>query len=140
MQLAWRPLEERETDHELIWLSVSFASLGLAAIWFALRLPWPLCPFHALTGHPCVTCGATRSAIALSHGQFFTAWQWNPLAFLFYGAWSIFNAYALAVLVMRAPRLRIARLSAGEKKFGRVFFATLLVLNWIYLLGHRANF
>ncbi|MEP6699379.1 MAG: DUF2752 domain-containing protein [Verrucomicrobiota bacterium] len=140
MQLVWRPLAEREPDHELIWLSVTLVSLGLASIWFALRLPWPVCPFLSLTGSPCATCGATRSAIALLQGQFFTAWKWNPLAFLFYCAWSIFSAYALAVLATRAPRLRIKRLTAGEKKLGRLFFVALFVLNWIYLLDHRAQF
>ena len=134
MQLLWRPIEPRETDHELIWLSVSLVSLGLAAVWFALRLPWPVCLFHALTGHPCVTCGATRSAIAFFHGQFFAAWNWNPLAFLFYCALSIFDAYAFVVLVTRAPRLRITHATATEKNFVRVAVVVLLAMNWIYLL------
>src|SRR5207237_9447504 len=119
MQILRRPLAPDETNHELLWLSVSSGGLALAATWLALKLPWPICSFHALTGHPCLTCGATRSAVAFFHGQFLAALQWNPLAFLFYCALSIFNVYALAVIIMHAPRLRIARVTASERKFIR---------------------
>ena len=106
----------------------------MAATWLALKLPWPICLFHALTGHPCLTCGATRSAVAFFHAHFLVAFQWNPLAFLFYCALSIFNLYALAVIVTRAPRVRIAELTASERKFIRGAIIALFALNWIYLL------
>ena len=134
MQIARRLLAPGETDHELIWLSVSLGGLALAATWFTLHLPWPICLFRAITGHPCATCGATRSAIAFFHGEFFIAWKWNPLAFLFYCALSIFDAYAFVVLVTRAPRLRATQLRPAEKRFLRAFVVTLLAVNWIYLL------
>ncbi len=140
MHIAWRPLAPRETDHELIWLGVSLGGLVLATTWLALHLPWPICLFHALTGHPCATCGATRSAIAFFHAQFFTAWNWNPLAFLFYCALSIFDAYAFVVLITRAPRLRIAQLTRSEKKFIRVSVVSLFAVNWIYLLTCSRSF
>src|SRR5437870_13165038 len=119
MQIIRRPLAPGETNHELLWLTVSSSGLALAATWLALKLPWPICLFHALSGRPCLTCGATRSAVAFFHGQFLAAIQWNPLAFLFYSALSIFNIYALAVLLIGAPRLRIVQLTASEKKFVR---------------------
>src|SRR5205809_4106754 len=134
MQIVRRPLAPGETNHELLWLSVSSGGLALAATWLALKLPWPICLFHALTGHPCLACGATRSAVAFFHAQFFAALQWNPLVFLFYCALSIFNVYALAVIIMRAPRLRIVRLTPGERKFVRCSAVALLALNWAYLL------
>jgi Protein of unknown function (DUF2752) len=134
MQLVWRPLAPRETDHELVWLGVSSVGLALAASWFALKLPWPICLFHALTGRPCLTCGATRSAIAFFHGYLLTALKWNPLAFLCYCAFSLFNVYAFATTVMRTPRLRIVRLGPSERKSLRGFAIALLALNWAYLL------
>jgi Protein of unknown function (DUF2752) len=134
MQICWRRVAFRETDHELLWLSVSLTSLAAAAAWFALRLPWPQCVFHALTGHPCVTCGATRSALQFFHGHFFDALQWNPLVFVVLCGVSIFDAYAAIVLLMHAPRLRIAHITAVEKNFVRILLVALLALNWIYLL------
>jgi hypothetical protein len=140
MQIARRPLAPKETDHEFLWLAVSLGGLAAAVLWFALRLPWPVCLFHAVTGHPCATCGATRSAIAFFHGQLFVAWKWNPLAFLVYCSLSIFDAYAFFVLITRTPRLRITKLTAREKNFMRVFVVALLALNWLYLLSQSPNF
>ena len=118
MQLRLRQLDPGETDHELIWLTVSVASIGLAATWFVLGLPWPRCLFHDLTGRPCVTCGMTRSAIQFFHGHFLPAFQWNPLVFAALCGLSVFNAYALIVLVTRTPRLRIA-FSTNAKRNSR---------------------
>jgi hypothetical protein len=136
MQLLRRPLAPGETDHELIWLTVSLASLGLATTWFAFGLPWPHCLFHDLTGRPCLTCGMTRSAIQFFHGHFFAAFQWNPLVFAALCGLSIFNAYAFLVLATRAPRLRIALWTRAEKKYAQIIVITALILNWAYLLLH----
>src|SRR5438105_3419877 len=135
MQISRRQLAPAEVDHELVWLSVSLGSLAFAALWFALRLPWPHCLFLTITGHPCVTCGATRSAIAFFHFDFWSAWKWNPLVFLFLSGLSIFDAYAFAVLVIRAPRVRIVQLAPAEKMFVRVAAIIVLFSNWIYLLS-----
>ena len=134
MQIVARRLDRSEIDHELIWLSVSVASLGLAATWFVLGLPWPRCIFHDLTGRPCMTCGMTRSAIQFFHGHFLGAIQWNPLVFATLCGSSVFNAYAFIVLVTRAPRLRIALWTRAEKKYARIIVITALALNWVYLL------
>ncbi len=134
MKLSWRCLTARETDHELLWLSISLASLAGAATWFGLHLPWPICVFHAITGHPCATCGATRSAIAFFHADFFRAWRWNPLALVFFCGVTAFDVYASIVLVMRAPRLRIMQLTSTEKSITRIGVVSLVALNWIYLL------
>jgi hypothetical protein len=135
MQLTRRRLGPNELDHELIWLTVSLGSLALAAGWFALRLPRPHCMFLAVTGHPCLTCGATRSTIAFFHADFWSAWKWNPLVFLFLSGLSIFDLYAFAVLVIRGPRLRIVRFTPAEKRFLRLLAVILLLSNWIYLLS-----
>src|SRR5213595_139768 len=140
MQLCRRHLAFGETDHELIWLSVSLLSLTSAAAWFAIGLPWPRCLFHDLTGLPCVTCGATRSAISFFHGHFLAALQWNPLVFAALCGLSIFNLYGFVVLVTRVPRLRLANLTRREKSVSRYLTVALLALNWIYLLAHWRDF
>jgi len=140
VQLSRRSLLPGEIDHELVWLSVSLGSFAVAALWFALRLPWPRCIFHDLTGLPCLTCGATRAAIQFFHGNFGRAWKWNPLIFVGLSAISLFDIYAALVLGTRAPRLRISQLTDKERNFVRVLVIAALLLNWIYLLGHSRNF
>lgn len=139
MQLVRRPLAPSETDYEFIWLLVCVGGFAVAAIWLELTLPWPICLFHAITGHPCATCGATRSAIAFFHGHFLSALKWNPLAFVAYCAIVIFNVYALAVLIARAPRLRLLNFAPAEKNILRATAVALVLGNWIYLLMTNAR-
>ncbi len=139
MQVSCRRVGPNETDHELLWLSVSLGSLGVAAGWFALGLPWPRCVFHELTGLPCVTCGMTRSAIQFFHWHFLAAWKWNPLVFALLCGVTAFDVYAFFALVTRAPRLRVA-FRQKEKKYARMILITALALNWMYLLSHYRNF
>jgi hypothetical protein len=139
MRVTARPLTPGEIDYELITLAASLGGLGLAAAWLALGLPWPVCVFHALTGQPCLSCGMTRSAIAFFHAHFFTAWKWNPLAFAVYSSVAIIDAYAFAVLVTRAPRLR-ASFTASEKSVARGIVIAAILVNWVYLLAHAGMF
>jgi hypothetical protein len=139
MQLCARRPIPGEIDHELVWLSVSASSVGLAAAWLAIGLPWPVCAFHELTGLPCVTCGMTRCAIQFFHGHFLAALKWNPLIFALLCSAIAFDVYALLVLVKRTPRLRI-KFGQAEKKCARVIVVIALGLNWCYLLSHWRDF
>ena len=140
MRLVWCRPSAHGTDHELIWFAVSAAFIAGAAVWLGLALPWPKCAFLAVTGLPCATCGATRSMIALLHGNFFGALRWNPLAFFGLGGLVIFDLYAAIVLAGQTARLRIVDWTATEKNVVRIALISLLVLNWIYLLAHRDRF
>jgi hypothetical protein len=140
MQVSCRHLGSNETDHELIWLTVSLASLGIAALWFWLGLPWPRCVFNELTGLPCVTCGMTRSGIEFFHGRFLAALKWNPLVFAFLCGVTAFDVYAFAVVTTRAARFRIVFRSQAEKQYARRIVIAALALNWIYLLSHWGDF
>ena len=140
MRLLWRRRFVPETDHELIWLAVSIASIAGGAAWLAMALPWPRCPFLAITGLPCVTCGATRSAMAFLRGDFLSALRWNPLAFVAFCGLLAFDLYSAIVLAGRMPRLRIVDWTITEKNVARIAVISLLALNWIYLLAHRDRF
>ena len=140
MQFSVRRLAPGELDHELIWLSASVLSLGFAAAWLTIGLPWPRCMFHELTKLPCVTCGMTRCGIQFFHGNFLAALQWNPFVFAVICGVIVFDAYALATLIARTPRLRIHLSTQRAKTFLRVLVISVLLLNWAYLLLHWRNY
>ena len=140
MRLVWRRSAPGEFNHELVWLAVSLAAVVGGAIWLGLQFPTPRCPFLAITGYPCLTCGATRCAIAFLHGNFSAAWHWNPLALLALGGVAVFDIHAAIVLVAGAPRLRSVEWSRREKNALRLAVVALIVVNWVYLLAHRAQF
>jgi Protein of unknown function (DUF2752) len=140
MRLRVQRLSPGEIDHELIWLSVSLASLGLAAVWLTIGLPWPRCMFHEITSLPCVTCGMTRCAIQFFQAHFLAALKWNPLVFIALCGLTAFDLYAFATLATRGPRLRICFYKQTAKTFVRGAVIAALVLNWIYLLMHWRNF
>jgi hypothetical protein len=137
---SWAEARPRQPNHELIWLIVSVGSLGAASAWFISGLPWPRCLFHDLTGLPCLTCGATRATVEFLHGRWWAALKWNPLVFTILCAVTLFNAYAIAVLTMRAPRLRLRQFRSSEKKGAVVVLITAVALNWIYLLSHWGTY
>ena len=139
MQLVWRPIAPNETDPELLWLVVSVGGLLAAAGWLMLGLPWPICIFHQLTGHPCATCGATRAAVAFFHGHFLLGLRWNPLAFAVYCAIALFDCYAIVVVVTRARRLRLC-LGNDKRRFFAVLGGVFVLVNWVYLLANGKMF
>lgn len=137
MQYSSRRLAPQEIDHELLWLLVSLGVFLGLAVWLTARLPTPQCAFHTLTGLPCLTCGATRAAWQFLHGHFAASLVFNPLAFLLYCGVAIFDLYAIAVLIARAPRVRLRNFTRTEKVVARSLGFALLAANWLYLLMAR---
>jgi Protein of unknown function (DUF2752) len=135
--LYWRPLAPKETDFEFLFLVVSSGLASSCYLWLTLGMPWPGCWVRRLTGLPCPTCGATRCAMSLAHGDLIAAWRHNPLIFLCYGGTLLVNLYAAAVLLFRLPRVRLANLPAKVKRVLGALFVFALTANWIYLLANR---
>ena len=140
MRLVWRKLAPGEFNYELVWLAVSVAAAVSGAIWLRLGLPMPHCPFLAITGYPCLTCGATRCSIALLNANLATAWHWNPLAFVALCGLALYDLYAAIVLLGGLPRARLVDWTAMEKNAARIGVVALIVVNWVYLLSHRGRF
>jgi hypothetical protein len=140
MRLVSRRLTPGEFDHELVWLAVSTVAAAAGAGWLWLGLDWPRCPLLTMTGYPCLTCGATRCAIAFGHGHFFQAWLWNPLALVGLCGVVLFDLYAAVVLAAKLPRLRAINWSTTEKRILRIAVIVLIAVNWAYLLAHRTQF
>jgi hypothetical protein len=140
MRVVWRRMPAAGFDHELVWLAVSVAALAGGAGWMAVGLGWPHCPFLAMTGWPCMTCGATRATITFLQGNFLQAFSWNPLAALALCGVVAFDLYAVVVLLSRRPRLRIVDWTKLEATAAWIGVSAAILMNWIYLLVHRDRF
>lgn len=135
MTANFRHLETGETDAELLVIAASAGSLIYAGAWLATGLPAPRCAFHAITGCPCPTCGATRCVMALLHGHVAQAIGWNPLAFIGLVLLAVLNIYSGVALAARLPRFRFS-IGASEGRILRVAFVILVTANWAYEI-HR---
>ena len=130
----WRPLRREDRQLAVLWGVLATSSLLLTPFWLAVAPLLPACPFRALTGLPCLSCGTTHAAIALLHGDLAGALRANPLAaaagISFAAGGAIAPLWALASLplprlVVPAPRsLRLALVAA-------------LLSNWAWLIANR---
>jgi len=91
----------------------------------------PPCGFHAVTGHPCPSCGTTRMGEMVCRGRLLEAFKIQPFMFL------LLVLLALWVLSGAAARLAGRHLflefSPTEERL--VWFGALLLFmaNWAYL-------
>jgi len=130
-----RPPIPGAADREMIWGSVLGSAGVLGAGWLRLGLPTPLCPFHALTGIPCPSCGTTRAAGCLLRGDFAGALEWNPLGTLLLGGALLYVAYAAIVSGFRLRRVGwCGGRGSGRLSGLRLAAVLLLGLNWLYLI------
>jgi len=107
--------------------------LLLAAAWLGLGLPTPKCAFHQFTGLPCLTCGSTRAAGALLHGEGLAALRWNPLAAAGLLGMAAAWGYAAAVCLLGWRRFR-PKFSRATGWALRLLLVLVLLANWIYLV------
>ena len=63
-----------------------------------------------------------------------TVRSFNPLAFITFCSVTIFDLYAVAVLITHAPRFRLINFTDAEKLLVRCGGVALLAGNWLYLL------
>lgn len=66
------------------WLAIFVIAGAISAMvlsWAVatLHLRLPSCPLKVALGIPCLTCGGTRCAMALSGGHLGEAFHWHPL-------------------------------------------------------------
>jgi hypothetical protein len=89
---------------------------------------FPLCPFAAVTHHPCPGCGLSRATLALLSGHVREALRFHPLAPLISPLAVGLAGYAAFVYVRdgRWPAM-------GGKSAGRMAAAGIAL--WVLLLG-----
>jgi hypothetical protein len=134
MRVVLRRLRPGETDWELIWSAVLAATALMGGTWIALGLPTPKCVIYHSIGWPCLSCGGTRTARALLHGDLAGAWSWNPLVAVVLVAAGVFLVYSGVVCGLRLPRLRLEGVSRNTGLLIRMALVVVLACNWIYLV------
>lgn len=116
--------------HAEVFACIAAFSFLAARFLPLLELPYA-CPFRALAGIPCATCGMTHAFVHLAHGEVALAVAASPLgAALALGAWIFAVADAARVAAgapLPAPTPRLARAAAAGA-------ALALALNWVYLV------
>lgn len=132
-------IDGRRAEQSVLGRAILYAAGALALLVVGLRIlrawdcPLPGCGFRAWTGIPCVGCGSTRALLALSEGDWQSAWTLNPL-----------TSFACAGLGLGALLAGVDRLCGTSLLTGiqarvsrRGLAGTLavsLVLNWVYLV------
>ena len=106
---------------------------ALAAAWFAIGLPRPVCYFRELTGIPCLTCGSTRLVESVLRGDLLAALTWNPLIFLGLLGVGVWVVVSTTRWLLGRPPLRVA-LEPNEKLALRAIAAAAIVAGWAYLI------
>jgi len=129
--MPWSHQRPGETDHEVLWLGVSFVAAAVGAAWLWMGLPRPVCPLLAATGVPCPGCGTTRALEAVLAGDWSAAVQWNPLACLALAGVVLFDLYAAIVLLGRLPRWRPRGPLPLSVRGGLI---AAVALNWLWLM------
>jgi hypothetical protein len=108
----------------------SLGLLGAAAVFPFSTLP-KLCAFLLLTDLPCLTCGMTRSWVALVHGDVAQALAWNPLGALLCVLTALGSVYAIA-RQLGAPALQL-EWSRGERRGALVALIFVTAVNWTFV-------
>lgn len=129
--MRWRMATREERQLAWLWGVAAVSSLLLRPLWLALAPGLPSCPFRALTGLPCPTCGSTRAALAFFHLDLGAALAANPLVAL---AGLGFVAGGIAAplwAVLRGPAID---LPAPLPRWLRGAIVLTLGLNWVWVL------
>jgi hypothetical protein len=117
-----------------LWAASAALLVALVPVLPLLARALPPCALHAWTGVPCVTCGSTRAALALAHGQVVAALEWNPLTALAAIALVIGGVVAPGWVALGGP---LPRLDGPLPRAWRAAMWLALAAQWAYLIAAR---
>lgn len=94
-----------------------------------------VCMIKHATNLPCPSCGSTRSIISLTKGNFFEAFDLNPMGFLVALIMLIAPVWVIIDIILRSNSLflcyqKIER-SLKKPKYA-IPFILLVIINWVW--------
>lgn len=129
--MTWRTPNREELQLGWLWAALAVATLALRPLWLAAAPLLPPCPFRALTGVPCATCGTTRAAVALLHGDLASALAANPGAAL---AGVAFLAGGMLAPLWLAAGGRVPDLVSPAPAWLRAAIVAAIAANWAWVI------
>lgn len=121
------------TNIHIIWGPMALLIIVAAGFFKDFIDLLPPCIFHRVTGVPCLTCGATRSIVALSQLDFAASFIHNPLTTIFAIALVIFSSISLFGYIFK--KSLVLKFSGREKGVLRIGAVALIALNWLFLIA-----
>jgi len=113
-----------------LWGGAALACAAAAPFARDLARGVPPCAFHAVTGLPCPTCGATRAVLALARLDPVAALAWNPLVTL------AVLAFLAGGVVALARAFRGGGVTGGPPpRWAGAAAALALAANWAYVIA-----
>jgi hypothetical protein len=120
-----------------IEFGIIYGTIALLALIAARVLPvqqiLPPCPFRAVTGIPCPSCGSTRSLVHLANGDIAGSLILNPL-FSLAMITALFLLFACSArLLFNRSRITLTH-TRREGTVLRAGMAGIFLANWCYLI------
>ena len=115
-----------------IFLAIGTVAAFAVAVLHLDRLPILVCLFRAVTGVPCLTCGATRALGELVAGDVAGAFAMNPLATL--GAFALVPWGIGDLALMTRGRALSLEVAPGGARALRMAAFVAVMANWAYLV------
>ncbi|HMA28271.1 MAG TPA: DUF2752 domain-containing protein [Thermoanaerobaculia bacterium] len=113
-----------------LWGGAALACVAAAPWAPALARGLPPCPFRALVGIPCLTCGGTRALLALARLDAGAAFSWNPLAAVA-GSLLVLGGFVALAAALAGRGVETPRPTPGLRA-GLVLSA---LANWAFLVA-----
>lgn len=129
-----KALPRHPVDHEAIWGPLAILGLLVARFFPFDLVSLGACPWRALTGIPCPTCGATRCMMELTRLDLGAALAMNPLMALAGLGAAVYALHALGVWLLGWQRWRPSVSSPRAQRALRIGTVAALLLNWGYLI------
>lgn len=132
--MIWRAAGRDDAALAFLWAYAAGFGIAARPLLPAVARLLPACPFHALTGLPCPTCGVTRAVLALLRGDASGALQANPLGAVVAAAGLLGGLLAPVWILFHGP---VPRELSSPPVVWRVLAACALLSNWAYLVARH---